>query len=537
MKSKKILSIFMAAVLIMMSVAGAFNIFAKTADITTEKNSAWLSGFYVRESSTDMSRKEMVPKADGVYSRTLGGFKTEVDALKKVCNISLDSLKEKFNDVINKLYNMILQTGLLDEYSKMKDYLITEHGIVYPSEDTSTTPVYTAVIYACLKYDIVSPITGKPVVIPKGTTIDKAAAIVVSNVLGEELPDGVTSIDDYAIESIKRILEKNGYKVPGDYTPTQVIMQYKIMIAEQQGYKIANKDIKNYTQEDIKHLDGSYYAAVIKMNYKVSPTPEDAYAVVKSDNSDSMAALILGLMIESKGESTAKDNTLKQLFEHACRLGFFNLENGFYSDVYEYDVYLKYNCKEVWLTAYAYASELGQNELDNVKMTINGADIANGKSYLFKLNGDVTKVVVSSVYNNGQKQEKASYTFNIHNGTEKLPDNAVTGDTGNKNDMPNFTIPNVDGSGNYAPLPEDIIFSPYDTDTEGLNGSLDENSAGAPAQPQSGSSADKKAASDDGFKMSTAIIIVLCSAGGVAIGAGGVIGTLLFIKKKNGHIF
>lgn len=537
MKSKKIISVFLAAVLITLSVAGVFNAFAKTADSTSEKNPAWLSGFYVRESSTDLSKKEMVPKADGKYSRTLGGFKTEVDALKKICNISLDSLTAKFNDVINKLYNMISETGLLEEYTKMKEYLINEHGIIYPNGETTKTPVYTAIVYACLKYDIISPITGKPVVIPQGTTIDRAITIVVANVLGEELPDSVTSIEDYAIETIKNLLEKNGYEIPDTYTSKEIIMQYKIMIAEQQGYKIKNQDIKNYTEEDVKHLDGSYYAAVIKMNYKVSPTPEDAYTVVKSEDSDAMAALILGLMIKSKGESTIGDHTLEDLFKHACELGFFNLANGFYSDVYNYDVYLKYNCKEVWLTAYSYAANLGQNELDNVKMSMNGAQIVNGKSYLFKLTGDVTKVVVSSVYDNGEEKSETTYTFMIHNGKEKLPDNANPGNSGGGSDMPNFTIPNVDGSGNYSPLPEEIIFNPYDTNGEGANGDVNAD-ANLENVPQNNAGSPENAeASDSGTSLGSALTIVLCAAGGVVLGAAGVVGALLLIKKKTGHLF
>ncbi len=535
MKIKKIISVFLAALIIVTAVAGTLNIFAKTADSSSEKNPAWLADFYVRESSTDLGRKEMVPKADGIYSRTLGGFKAEVDALKKVCNISMDSLTAKFDEVINKLYNMISETGLLEDYTKMKDYLVNECGIVYPNGDTSTTPVYTAIVYACIKYDIISPITGKPVVIPSGTTIDRAVVIVVANVLGEELPDSVTSIEDYAIETIKQMLKKNGYEVPDNYTPKEIILQYKIMIAEQQGYKIENQDIKNYTQEDIKHLDGCYYAAIIKMNYNVSPKPEDAYVVIKSADTDAAAALILGLMIESKGESTLEDNTLQELFDHACKLGFFNLKNGFYSDVYNYDVFLKYNCNGVWLTAYSYASQMGQNELDNVKLTINGAEVTNGKSYLLKLTGDVTKVVVSSVYDNGKQKENVSYTFMIHNGKEKLPDNANPSNPDSGSDMPNFMLPDVDGSGEYAPLPEDIIFNPYDTGSQSMSGGLSDDGAGAKT-PQADADEEKVSGEEKGIDLVTGLIIALCTAGGVVVGAAVVIGALVLIKKKTGHI-
>lgn len=537
-KSKKLLSVFLAALLVLGTAAGAWTLSAKTAGNVTEKNPAWLSGFYVRESSTDFSQKEMIPNTDSAYSRTLGGFRTEVDALKKVCTISLDSLTAKFRDVVQKLYDMISETGLLTEYEEMKSYLETEHGIVYPEDSSLISPAYTAILYACLKYDIISPITGHPVEIPTGTTIDRAIALVVANILGEELPDDVTSLEDYAIESIIKLLEESGYTIPENSTPEQTVLLYKIMIAEQQGYPIENQDVANYTQADIDNLNASYYAAVIKMTYAVSPAPVDAFAAVNSEDHDALPTLILKTMVESKGESTANDATIEQLFDHACKLGFFDLKNGFYSDVYNYDVYLKYNCTEVWLTAYAYASDLGQNELDNVKLHMNGTEITNGKSYRFALTGDVTTVIVTCDYNNGETQSSCEYTFQIHNGTEEMPENPISGGTGGS-DMPDFTIPNIDSSGEYSPLPEDAVFNPYDTDSSGsgMKGSLTESGTGNSAN-QAGAAESSPDTGDgsSGFGWGTALAIVLCVAGGIALGAGGTIGVLAIVKKKTGHI-
>lgn len=535
MKRNKLLSVLLTAVIVFASVAVGSAIVAKTAGDTSEKNPAWLSGFYVRESSTDFSRKDMIPHADGVYSRTLGGFRTEVDAIKKVCNISLDSLTAKFNDVVTKLYDMISETGLLNSYEEMKGVLETEYGITYPNGDTATTPAYTAILYACLKYDIISPITGRPVEIPAGTTVDRAIALVVANVLGEELPDNVTSLEDYAIESIKKMLADNGYELPENSTAQQTIWHYKIMISEQQGYTVENHDVANYTQADIDNLNACYYAAVIKMNYGVGPAPADAFAAVNSEDADALPTLILKTMIESKGESTQNDPTIEQLFDHACQLGFFDLANGFYSDVYTYDVYLKYNCSDVWLTAYSYASELGQNELNNVKMSMNGTEITNGKSYLFNLTGDVTTVVVSSEYSNGETQSSTQYTFLIHNGSEQLPENPWTGNGDQGSDMPSFTIPNIDGSGSYTPLSEDAVFTPYDTNGSGLGGSVGGGIANENT-PISGDGAPAATDATMSISAGTALIIVLCVAGGVIVGAAAVIGVLVIIKKKRGHI-
>lgn len=539
MKNKKVISAVLAVVIAVVSVTCTLSVSAKTASSASEKNPAWLSGFYVRESSTDLTPKEMVPHSNSKYGTTLEKFQTDVAVIKKLCTMNLNSLTGKFDDVIDRLYKMIANTGIIEEYSVMKDYIVKEHGIVYPEKDDIKYPVYTAVVYACLKYDIVSAFIGTEIVIPAGSTIDRAMVIIVSNVLSEEVPEDVSTIEEYAIESLKKYIEEKGYEVPNTYTPKEVITLYKIMVAEQQGYKIENKDVKNYTPEDYQHVDGSYYAAVIKMNYKVSPTPEVAYSAVKSEDSNEMAKLILTLMIESKGQSTENDDTMEKLFEHACNLGFFNLKNGFYSDVYEYDVYLKYDCKEVWLTAYSYASTLGQGEMNNIKMTMNGTPIASGKSYLLKLAGDTTKVTVSTAYDNGEKKSEAEYTFNIHNGKEKLPDMPNQGGViGGGNTMPQIPRPEADGSGKYRPMSEDQIFSPYETSDDFVSGNanVDTNiasgSQNAAASPNNLSVAEAPALSTG-----TALAIVLCTAGGVILGAGGVIGILMLIKKNKGNIF
>lgn len=536
MKIKKIISVLLAIITLIVTVTAVnvSSISAQTTNNISEKNLAWLSDFYVRESSTDLSKKKMVPKGEGNYKKSLETFKAEVKSLKKACNISLKSLSEKFDEIINKLYELISDTGLAEDYTEMKNYLISEYNIVYPDGDTYTTPIYTAVVYCCLKYDIVSSITGTPVVIPSGTTIDRAIAIIVANVLGEELPDNITSIEDYAVETIKRILKEYGYEISENYTPDDIVAMYKIMICEQQGYIIENKDIKNYTEKDFKHLDGSYYAAIIKEAYKVSPTPEDAYNAVTSSESDDMAKLILSLMIESKGESTKNDKTLEQLFNHACKLGFFDIDNGFYSNIYDYDVYLKYNCDGVWVAAYAYAAKLGENELNNVKITVNGEEISNGKSYYMNLNGDETKVVVSSTYNNNSKNEKASYTFTIHNGDEKLPENVNIGYSGNKgNNIPNFTLPDTDGSGKYSPLENEYIFNPYDLNT--IPGSLGTDEENVNMQ-LADTGLEKSSGEGLSVDFKTGLVIALCVAGGVFAGAFGVIGVLAVIKKKKGSI-
>lgn len=535
-KSKRAVSLLLGTILALSSAFGGFTAFAKPANSNSKKNPAWLSGFYVRETSTDFAKKDMVPHTDKAYSKNYTQFYAEVQTIEKECGVTLESLKKRFDDVIIKLYDMISKTELLKSYEEMKDYLENERGIVYPEEQLSTTPVYTAVLYACLKYDFIQPITGRPLVVPEGTTLERGIAIVVANVLDEDLPDDIDSLEEFAVESLKNFLEKNGYDVPEKATPTQIVLMYKIMTAEQQGYNIENHEVENYTQADIDNLNGNYYAAIVTSHFGIKMDPKKTFNAVNAKDTEKFAVLILTTMIESKKESVKNDTTPEMLFDHACKLGFFNLKNGFYPDVYDYDVYLNYKCSEVWLSAYASANENGQEDLNNLKLTMNGAEIFSGKSYLLKLTGNVTAVVVQSKYNNGKTQGEASYTFRIHNGTKKIPADLKPEKPKTENNIPNITIPNIDSNGAYTPLPENTPFNPYEVPNNGT-----ENLEGIGEYLMQGNVRENDdSASQTSDKGTTSLswwVIALSVTGGVFVGGVGVVGVWFLIKKKEKTLF
>lgn len=535
-KSKKVVSLLLTVILAVSSAFGGFTVFAKPADSNSKKNPAWLSNFYVRETSTDFAKKDMVPHTDKAYRQNYKEFYAEVQTVEKECNLTIESLKKQLDEVVQKLYEMISKTELLKSYEEMKAYLQNERGIVYPEEVSSTTPVYTAVLYACLKYDFLQPITGRPLVVPEGTTLERGVALVVANVLGEDIPDDVNSLEEFAVEGIKHFLEKNGYDVPAKATPAQIVLMYKIMIAEQQGYEIENQEVENYTQADIENLNGNYYAAIVTKHFGIKMDPKKTLNAVNAKDTEKFAVLILTTMIESKKESIKNDTTPEMLFDHACKLGFFNLKNGFYPDVYDYDVYLNYKCSEVWLSAYASANENGQEDLNNLKMTMNGAEIFSGKSYLLKLTGNVTAVVVKSKYDNGKKQGEASYTFRIHNGTKELPKDLTPEKPKTETKIPNITIPNIDSNGAYNPLSENTPFNPYDVPNNGA-----ENLEGIGEYLMQGNIRENNdSASQTSDKGGTSLswwAIALSVTGGVFVGGVGVVGVWFLIKKKEKTLF
>lgn len=539
MNFKKTVCVLLALVLVVCISICAFPVFAGTASNDSEENPAWLSDIYVRETSTDFVKNPMYPRSEGVYSRTLGGFRKEVAELKKLATMTADDLGDAYVKVITQIYQLIDQTGIFDEYDVMKSYLQTEHKIVFPADDSAVNKTYVAVAYACLKYDLLYPVLGIHFDVPEGTSINRTVVLIAAALMGDTVTSDIETIEDYAILNIKKSLIENGYQVSENADADEIYTLYKIMMAEKQGYRISNKDVANYTQKDKDYLTGAYTASIIKMTYDVAPTPEDAFIVITSKDNDAMPALILGLMIESKGESTIDDNSLEDLFRHACRLGLFDLDDEFYSDIYEYDVYLEYNCKSIWITPFAYATELGSDKTQYASITINGTAVKSGGSHNFTLTGDVTEAKIAVNYNDGSVKNSATYTLYIHNGTQALPENPslpippTIG--GNENNSGSSTGSSGNSYNEYIfKKPGDLDFVPYEL---GNNSSISGLSSGKnPALSGSIDNAssikNNTSSAEDGLNVKVIILYSVCAV--VLIGAGAA--SLIIIKKKKGYL-
>lgn len=545
MNVKRKVRVLLSVLLIACICVGSFTVFAGTASNDSKENPAWLSDVYVRESATDFVKNEMIPRDDGIYSRSLGGFRKEVEALKKLCKLTTDDLANAYIQIIEKIYELMDETGIFAEYDTMKNYLITEHKIVFPDNDSSVNKTYVAVAYACLKYDLLYPVTGNHFSVPAGTSINRTVVLIAAALLSDTVDEDIETIEDYAILNIKKSLIANGYPVSDNADPEEILMLYKIMMAEKQGYTIKNHDVANYTASDIKYLDGAYAASVIKTTYDVSPTPEDAYSVVYSSNEDAMPALILGLMIESKGESTAKDNSLEDLFKHACRLGFFDLDNEFYSDIYEYDVYLQYDCDYIWITPFAYATELGSDKTQYVSITINGTSVKSGGSHRFSITGDVTQAKIKLNYNDGSVKDSAIYTLYIHNGTKPLPETPGLpippsgGGSSSGSSSGGTSSGSSSSDGNYSgeyifENSDGLTFIPYEIGSESsLPGFSSSGSSNSSSSGTTGTSS-KGTASSAG-ENNTVKIIIICAAAAVVLAGAGT-AAFFIIKKRNGKV-
>ncbi len=456
MKLKKTACLLLSAVLFLATLTPicAFAN-ADLADKDAEENMAWLSDFYIRESATDFVKNEVMPE-DGIYSDTAETFVENVKGLEKLYNMDYTTMTDAYNKILTDFVSLFDKVDIKAGYDEMKAYLQSEWQIVYPAEDDASTKLYTPIVYVCLRTGILQSLLNIEVTIEPGTTLERTVVLFLGAIMGEEVGEDVETVFDFAVKNIEKILADNKIPVPDDTDVQNVLTMYKILVAKQMGY-LADLKVTDFADADAEIVQAAYAAATIKMAYGVSPSVEDVLAATASEDENAVAMLILRAMIVEKGETWTEDETLEALFDRACELGYFDLELEFYSDVYNYDVYLQYDCDEIWLTPFAFAAEKGYEKLQYVDITINGEPIESSHSYKLALDDDVAKAVVDVQYDDGETVDEATYTFTIYNGTQQ---------------QPNVTLP----------VPSDNVDNDFNMDLEYYEDLLNSESNAAPAE-------------------------------------------------------
>lgn len=434
MKLKKTACLLLSAVLFLATLTPicAFAN-ADLADKDAKENMAWLSDFYIRESAMDFVKNEVTPE-NGVYSDTAETFVKNVENLKKAYNADFNTFADAYDKILTELFSLADAADLGINFDDMKAYLQDEYQIVYPEQEDAKTQTYTAIVYVCLRTDLLQSLLNVDVTIAPNTTLEKAVVLILGSILGEEIGEDIQTMFDFAVMNIEKILADNKIPVPDDTDVQNILTMYKILVAKQMGY-LADLKVTDFAKADAKTVQAAYAAATIKMTYGVSPSVEDVLAATASEDENAVAVLILRTMIAEKGETWTANETLETLFDRACKLGYFDPQLEFYADVYNYDVNLEYNCDEIWLTPFAYAAEKGNDKLQYVTITINGTPVKSARSYkLAMTDEDVTTATVEVKYDDGKIADEATYIFNIHNGTKQqtsvalpIPDSTVSG--------------------------------------------------------------------------------------------------------------
>ncbi len=492
-KSVKILSFFIAVIVIFgsLSISAFAKEFAPTIDISNpgiqtqylydSNDPSWVRKLVIKEDmlSTEGIFTELVlhPVTNYPYTNDAKGFNAEVEEYIETYTLDEESQRAAY------IY-FLEQVGALSIISdpsasdKSKADWLRQQGIIITEEDEldADKVLMISALYAMMKNDLYYVYTGEHLTIPQGTPLEDAVVLYISALSGNQSSlsafiakffgsNSLGSLEDYIYYTSLMALYTNGYvsaseivKLPRE----EVYRRVAIMSIRNYGLAI---DSETATTEE---LQKKYLTAMLGTQYSVKLDPE---TLEKTAQNRSVAYYILQRMAYEDAKLTISQN--KYNYEACFRLvtkktNRFDLENEFYSDIHEYNIYLENNRETISVNPTALNS--------NSVLTINGTKIAGGqyaKVSLLNVEKQILNIVCKNTDNGVTKT--STYKLNIFQGTTPPPDSDLTGliptyGTTQSPSENNNSNENVNGT--YAEVTLTIPALPYVTGVNGVASNL-----------------------------------------------------------------
>lgn len=390
----------------------------------TEYSYAWLDQLIIRDDATAAVATTVVPKpTDYPYSHTYEEYIEEVNQYAALKSLDENTVASSYEEIMSLVYYSVVALGMTDEYDVMEEYL-RDYGITIPDEPAGQDKINVAVVYAALKYDAVYALYGKKVSIPVGVSLDSASVIIFSSLAGIMLPSGVDSFPGLAVHTVKNyVSEFDDLPVSKNPSAAEVFHWAKVIVASSADsneddigdYEVSKMAYDMVHPDDKLYVDNAYFATILNTAYDVTLDADALGAAVESGNETAVQKLILETMLSEKNVRTSSSMNTKELFELACENGCFNLEDEFYSDVFNYDITIAQDREKIWFTPFSVADQLEDGNVKATTMTLNG--VAAGHNKTTGLDLDPAKenetIVLTVDYNDGIRVQSATYTFNI----------------------------------------------------------------------------------------------------------------------------
>ena len=322
---------------------------------------------------------------------------------------------EAYNEVVDAFYYMVTAMGMTDKLPQMKSYL-TDYGIAVPTKPTATENAEIAGVYAALKYNAPYVLYEKDVTLPKGTTLEGAEVALMSELMGVFLPSGVNTINGLAVQAAKTHVEEfPDLPISENPSNSEVFHWSKVLTAASNDYEVPLTPYEDASAAQREYVDYAYYASIFNTLYDIHVSPAKLAVAAASADPLAVQKVILTSMLDSKEVAYASGASCQQLFETACAAGCFELDQEFYSDIFNYDLLVPAACTQLWFTPFALASQLGGSN-DYVTLFLDGKELKpSGTTYAAidpdRISQDVQLV---SRYDDGiHPAEQVVYHFNV----------------------------------------------------------------------------------------------------------------------------
>lgn len=414
-----------------------------------ENNPSWLRKLVVKEDlySAEGIATEAVlyPVASYPYRTDAPCFKEEVADYVKAFTLDESSRKAAYIYVLNQIGALDLIASAPPEGQSKADWL-REHGIVVTPDD-ETNPdsvVMINALYSLMKNDFYYVITGNHIEIPEGTPLEAAVMMYLialsdtDSKLSEFLAKyftntNILTLEDYVYYTSLMTLFTNGYvsvKELPKMTHEEVYRRLAIMTIRNAGISV---DIENVTTEE---LQIKYLAAMLGIQYNITIDPQ---SLEKEVASGSTAYYILRRMAyeDSSVTVSATKYTYEQAFDIVKKQTTrFNLENKFYSDISEYNIYLAKRRDAIYINPTPLSTS-------GATVYINDTKTADNKYSKITLTADRMQIInVTVKYALNGKNAVSYYRLKVYQGTDPADGSNITGVIGSVGDV-NITLPSA----------------------------------------------------------------------------------------------
>ena len=415
-------------------VIDATNIGVNTQYKYEENDPSWLRQLTIKEdmlSSSGLINEEVLhPVCSYPYTSDAPHFKAQVEEYIEIYTLDDNSQRAAYLYLLNQVgaLGIIAEPDTTDED---KIEWLRNQGIIITKEDINDPEkmLMISALYALMKNDLYYVYTGETLKIPEGTPLEEAIVMYLMALSGEgsELSafilkyfgsSSVGSLDDYIYYTSLMALYTQGYVSPIEIptiTRNEVYRRVAIMTIRNAGIAI---DSETATTEEIRH---KYLSAMLGTQYSVTIDPS---AFKKALDKNNAPYYILQRMAyeDSKVTISATKYTYEECFKIVLQKTHrFDLENEFYSDIYEYDIHLDNIRKNISVNT----NPITKN---GTTISINGVDVTAGSYALVELAGKAKETITIICRNTTNKKTyQTIYKVNVYQGITEAPDSDLTG--------------------------------------------------------------------------------------------------------------
>ncbi len=425
----------------------AANLGVQTQYAYSESDVSWIRKLAIKEDllSVEGIANEAVlhPVTSYPYITDAEHFKSEVEESTKQYTLDEESQKAAYYYVLQQIGALTIFSEPTTSDQTKAEWLRSKGIIITPEDETDADKILMiSALYAMMRNDLYYVYTGNHYEIPQGTPLEQALVQYIIALSGQDNSltafmikffgqNSIGSFEDYIYYTSLMALYTNGFvsiSEMGKITREEVFRRVAIMTIRTYGLSI---DAEKATHEELQQ---KYLTAMLGTQYKVSLDPS---SLVKADSNQSIAYYILQRMAREDANITIsnKKYNYKECFNIVLKkTKRFNLANEFYSDIYEYDVYLENNRGSININPTPLTS--------TAAVTINNKAVAAGQYADIPIeNVAIQTINVICSYTVNKKTTSSTYKFNIHQGVEPPKDSNLT------NIIPTYGTPDIEFTG------------------------------------------------------------------------------------------